>query len=138
MRKRWKIVDKNTRYAVSTDGEVMRIAADPRSRRKYRPGFKLRWKRTTQGRAQVKLRSDGSHVFEQVHRLVAKAFIPNPLGLPEVNHLDGDPLNNRACNLEWTDTEGNMAHAAANGLMCGGENWHRTHRNRRGGRRLGA
>lgn len=36
-----------------------------------------------------------------VHRLVAKAFIPNPKGLPEVNHKDENPPNNRADNLEW-------------------------------------
>ena len=36
-----------------------------------------------------------------VHRLVAKAFIPNPDNLPEVNHIDEDHLNNQADNLEW-------------------------------------
>lgn len=36
-----------------------------------------------------------------VHRLVAQAFIPNPMGLPEVNHLDGVTDHNSAINLEW-------------------------------------
>ena len=37
----------------------------------------------------------------RIHRLVAEAFIPNPLGLPCVRHLDGSPRNNRADNLAW-------------------------------------
>ena len=36
-----------------------------------------------------------------VHRLVAQAFIPNPLGLAIVNHKDENPLNCRVENLEW-------------------------------------
>lgn len=43
-----------------------------------------------------------------VHRLVAKAFVPNPRGVDCVNHLDENPLNNRADNLEWvTKAENN-------------------------------
>ena len=39
----------------------------------------------------------------RLHRLVAETFIPNPLGLPQVNHKDEDPSNNCVDNLEWSD-----------------------------------
>lgn len=46
-----------------------------------------------------------------VHRLVAQAFIENPLNLPEVNHIDADRKNNNVANLEWCDRAGNTLHA---------------------------
>lgn len=36
-----------------------------------------------------------------MHRLVASAFVPNPASKPEVNHINEDKLDNRACNLCW-------------------------------------
>jgi len=51
-----------------------------------------------------------------VHRLVAETFIPNPNNLPEVNHKDGNKLNNCVDNLEWVTQRDNNIHAIQTGL----------------------
>ena len=51
-----------------------------------------------------------------VHRAVALAFLPNPNNLSDVNHIDGNKLNNNVCNLEWVTRSDNLKHAFASGL----------------------
>lgn len=52
-----------------------------------------------------------------IHRLLAIIFISNPENKPEVNHKDGDKLNNDINNLEWCTSSENAIHAHANGLI---------------------
>lgn len=53
---------------------------------------------------------------EKIHRLVAYMFVPSDPGCPQVNHLNGDKTDNRACNLEWCTNKENAIHAVSNGL----------------------
>ena len=49
----------------------------------------------------VSLWKDGVGKLIRVHRLLAEAFIPNPLNLPCINHKDENRANNSLDNLEW-------------------------------------
>lgn len=57
-----------------------------------------------------------------IHRLVAEAFLPNPEGKKEVNHIDGNSLNNHVSNLEWATNLENQKHASETGLKRSGGN----------------
>lgn len=64
----------------------------------------------------IKLTKGGINKHRLIHRLVAETFIPNPDDKREVNHIDGNKLNNNVCNLEWVTSSENKLHALRTGL----------------------
>lgn len=71
----------------------------------------------TKGYYGIELRKNSKRFPKLVHRLVAETFIPNPNNLLQVNHINGNRLDNRVDNLEWCTQSDNIKHAYKNGLM---------------------
>lgn len=61
----------------------------------------------------VGLRRGGKKYNLRVHRLLAMHYLPNPKGLPEVNHKDEDKSNFELTNLEWCTRQYNMEYTLA-------------------------
>lgn len=59
---------------------------------------------------------NGKKLYEYIHRIVAKCFIPNPDNKPCVNHINGIKSDNSVANLEWCTRSENVKHAYKNGL----------------------
>lgn len=68
------------------------------------------------GYVQVTLYKNSTAYPKKVHRLVAEAFLDNSLNKREVNHIDGNKLNNTVSNLEWVTPSENKIHAQRMGL----------------------
>ena len=66
------------------------------------------------GYLQVGLKVNGKTKMFLIHRLVAEAYIPNPLGLPMVNHKDEGKSHNWINNLEWCDNKYNTNYGTCN------------------------
>ena len=88
---------------VGKDGQVFRkIDSEliPLARHKDKDGYEY-----------VEVTSNGRRSKLLVHRLVATVFHDNPDNLPQVNHIDGNKLNNGADNLEWASNSANQIHS---------------------------
>ncbi len=120
----WRpIVGYGDCYSVSSYGRVMRTS--PRNIKRHPTRSRAKPFRPSPCRAfvnrggypQVRIGPVGHQQTVCVHRLVAHAFVPNPLGLPEVNHRDGHKANNLVANLEWVTHSDNLKHAVKTGLQ---------------------
>lgn len=92
-------------------------------RRRLNPGKMMKPRPCPLGYTSVILQRGNEAVCstQKVHRLVAMAFIPNPDNLPQINHKNGKPGDNRVENLEWCTAEENIHHAVRELGMNQGE-----------------
>lgn len=115
MLEKWKPIEGfNGIYEVSNLGRIKSNALE-------KPHIKkLSCKRL--GYPYTMLYLNGKATWVNVHRVVAKTFIPNPENKPCVNHIDGNKANNKVSNLEWCTRSENTRHAFKTGLMDKGQN----------------
>ena len=106
-------------YAITTNGQVWSY---PKKIAGGHCGKFLKPLVVSSGYLQVGFRVKGSRHVYLVHRLVAQAFIPNPLEKKCINHKNWNKSDNRIGNLEWVSYKENMAHAKINNLTARGEN----------------
>jgi Mor family transcriptional regulator len=118
--KLWRpVVGFEERYQVSSKGRIEAFGRLPRSC--YIRSESLRFQLINTGYERAALYDGKAQRHLLVHRLVAMAFIPNPLGLPQINHKDSNRRNNTWANLEWVTAQGNAIHAVKNNPDFGGK-----------------
>ena len=99
----WKQVPNFENYYVNNSGDI--ISKTRRSPHRLSQGL------GKAGYYHVSLAdSNRKYHIMQVHRIVALAFIPNPESKPQVNHKNGNKLDNRVENLEWVTASENTKH----------------------------
>lgn len=95
---KWKAIAGYEGYEISSLGKVKSLNYKRTGKEKI-----LKPKNNGKGYLRVALYKDGKCKYFLIHRLVGEAFIPNPMGLPEINHKDENKSNNIASNIEWCD-----------------------------------
>ena len=107
-------------YQVSNLGKVKSLNKYHHKREQI-----LKSRITKYGYYETALCKNGKMKFIGTHRLVALAFIPNLLNKEQINHKDGNKLNNFVDNLEWCTSLENIHHAIRTGLekVYGHENY---------------
>lgn len=109
----WKQYPDYDFIEVSNLGRVRtkdRYVTDKNGEKRLIEGRVLKQKLNPCGYMYANFSMNGKTVSLRVNRVVAICFIPNPDNLPEVNHIDCDPTNNKAENLEWCTSQYNSAY----------------------------
>jgi len=106
-------------YQISDLGNIRSLPRiiDYGTHKQTHKGRILKPQPNSKGYLRIVLTWDGKREVKFIHRLVAEAFVPNPENKPQVNHKDGNKLNNHAANLEWVNNSENQKHGRRSGLI---------------------
>lgn len=99
----WKPIENWDGYFISNFGNVRRQSREFKNKMIVIKGSTL-----NNGYRYVQEINNGKRKNHLIHRLVAKAFVDNPEGKPNVDHIDNNPLNNHFTNLRWCNQSENM------------------------------
>lgn len=108
-------------YQISNYGRVKRLEKEIITNYKYGSYSSIKKEKFLKTSKQngykiVSLRKDSKNKSCYLHRLIAETFISNPKNKPQVNHINGNKLDNRVDNLEWVTCKENNIHALRTGL----------------------
>ena len=121
MLENWKIINGYDNYEISSHG---RCRNNKTNRILKLSANKETW---CKGYQYVILRKDNIRKNCKIHRLVADAFLENPLNKKYVDHIDNDPKNNKLSNLRWAtskENQGNRSKGKNTSSCYKGVSWH--------------
>lgn len=98
----FKIIEEFPKYKISNFGNILNSKGEK---------LVVGKRKSNSGYIQVRLFKDGRYYYRYLHRLIAKAFIPNPNNYRTINHINGDKLDNSISNLEWASDAQQQRHA---------------------------
>lgn len=101
----WKTIPDFEKYEINSHGEIR----NKKTLHVLKPKVTKRSKYLL-----APLYKDKKQHYKLIHRIVASVFIPNPYGLPCVNHKDENPKNNDCSNLEWVTYKQNSNYGTRN------------------------
>lgn len=108
----WKpVVGFEQFYEVNGFGDVRSIDREvlyKDGRRRVHRGQIVQPYKNKNGYYIIRFKFNGKNYRKSLHRCVAEAWIPNPLNLECVDHINANKLDNRVCNLQWITREGNI------------------------------